>query len=57
MKGVLDPHNTGATLHQVMLEYLKVNSPVTPTPKKNALILDASQDLLSQVSGVDYTFR
>ena len=57
MKGVLDAKNTTATLHTAMHEYLKVNSPITPTPPKNAQILDAKETLLSQVSGVDYTFR
>lgn len=57
MKGVLDAKNTDATLHSLMIEYLKVNNPVTPTPAKNAIILDAPETLLSQVSGVDYVFR
>lgn len=57
MKGVLEPQNTTSTLHTVMLAYLKVNSPVTPTPPKNAKILDAPDTLLSQVTGVDYQFR
>ena len=57
MKGVLEPQNTTSTLHTVMLEYLKGNSPVTPTPPKNAQILDAPDTLLSQVTGVDYQFR
>jgi len=57
MKGVVDPKNTTSTLHTLMLDYLKVNSPVTPTPAKNAIILDAPDTLLSQVTGVDYEFR
>ena len=57
MKGVIDAKNTTATLHKVMLEYLKQNSPVTPTPQKNAIILDAPETLLTQVTGVDYVFR
>jgi len=57
MKGVMDPKNTTSTLHSVLKEYLKENSPVTPTPQKNAIILDAPETLLMQVSGVDYTFR
>ncbi|MBC5841773.1 5'-nucleotidase C-terminal domain-containing protein [Flavobacterium sp. F-380] len=57
MKGVIDPKNTTSTLHSVLKEYLKKNSPVTPTPQKNAIILDAPETLLTQVSGVDYTFR
>lgn len=57
MKGVLDAKNTTATLHSLMLEYLKANSPVTPTPAKNAFALDAPETLLTQVTGVDYQFR
>jgi sulfur-oxidizing protein SoxB len=57
MKGVSDAKNTNSTLHTVMKEYLKQNSPVTPTPQKNAIILDAPETLLTQVSGVDYAFR
>lgn len=57
MKGVLEPKNTTSTLHTVMLEYLKGNSPVTPTPPQNAKILDAPDTLLSQVTGVDYQFK
>lgn len=57
MKGVADAKNTTSTLHTVMLDYLKVNSPITPTPAHNAKILDAPDTLLSQVTGVDYQFR
>lgn len=57
MKGVLDAQNTDSTLHSLMIEYLAANSPVTPTPSKNAQILDAPETLLTQVSGVDYQFR
>jgi 2',3'-cyclic-nucleotide 2'-phosphodiesterase (5'-nucleotidase family) len=57
MKGVVEPKNTTSTLHTVMIDYLKNNSPVTPTPAKSAKALDASDTLLSQVTGVDYVFR
>jgi S-sulfosulfanyl-L-cysteine sulfohydrolase len=57
MKGVKNAKNTKSTLHQVMREYLAANSPVTPSPQGNAIVLDASQQLLTQVSGVDYQFR
>jgi sulfur-oxidizing protein SoxB len=57
IRGVLNAKNTVHTLHSVMKEYLKENSPVTPTPEVNAKILDASQNLLTQVRGVDYQFR
>jgi 2',3'-cyclic-nucleotide 2'-phosphodiesterase (5'-nucleotidase family) len=56
MKNVKNAKNTKFTLHQVMLEYLAANSPVTPTPELNAKVLDAPQTLLTQVTGVDYTF-
>ena len=46
-----------ATLHDVLLEYLKENSPVAPSPRKDAIALDAPASLLSQVFGVDYEFR
>lgn len=56
MKHVKETQNTAATLHSALKDYLKANSPVTPTPPLAAKILDAPQHLLSQVSGVDYTF-
>ena len=57
MKNVLNAKNTNHTLHAVMKEYLAANSPVTPTPSGNAIILDGPQKLLTQVYGVDYSFR
>jgi 2',3'-cyclic-nucleotide 2'-phosphodiesterase (5'-nucleotidase family) len=57
MKGVANAKNTQHTLHSVLKEYLKSNSPVTPTPPMNAKILDAPQTLLTQVTGVDYKFH
>ncbi|MDP2176159.1 MAG: metallophosphoesterase [Bacteroidota bacterium] len=57
IKGVKNAKNTTSTLHTVMLDYLRVNSPVTPTPSKNAIILDGPETLLTQVTGVDYQFR
>lgn len=57
MKGVVEPKNTTSTLHTVMIDYLKNNSPVTPTPAKSAKALDAPDTLLTQVTGVDYVFR
>jgi 2',3'-cyclic-nucleotide 2'-phosphodiesterase (5'-nucleotidase family) len=57
IKGVKEAQNTPATLHTVMLEYLQANSPVTPTPSKNAIALDAPEVLLTQVTGVDYQFH
>lgn len=53
---VTDAVNTPYTLHQVLKEYLKANSPVSPAPEQNAVILDAPPTLLTQVTGVDYDF-
>ena len=57
MRGVTDTKNTIHTLHSTLKAYLLANSPVTPTPPLAAKILDAPQDLLTQVTGVDYQFR
>lgn len=57
MRNVRNPQNTAFTLHSTMADYLKNNSPVSPVPEKNAIILDAPETLLSQVTGVDYEFR
>lgn len=57
MKGVANARNTAYTLHGVMRSYLQKNSPVTPAPPGNAKVLDAPQTLLTQVYGVDYSFR
>lgn len=56
MKGVKEGTNTAFTLHSVMKEYLQKFSPITPILRHDAKILDAPQELLSQVSGVDYKF-
>lgn len=54
---VKDTKNLPLTLHSVLRNYINANSPITPEPHKNAIVLDASQNLLTQVSGVDYEFR
>ena len=56
IKGVNNAKNTSYTLHTVMKDYLKNNSPVTPVPPLSAKVLDAPQTLLTQVTGVDYKF-
>ncbi len=53
---VTDGANTPYTLHQVMKEYLTANTPVTPKPEGNAIVLDAPSTMLTQVYGVDYKF-
>jgi 2',3'-cyclic-nucleotide 2'-phosphodiesterase (5'-nucleotidase family) len=57
IRGVSKASNTPFTLHSVLKEYLKLNSPVTPEPPLSAKVLDAPQKLLTQVTGVDYQFR
>ncbi len=57
MKGVKEAKNTAYTLHSMMKEYLAQFSPVTPVLRHDAKILDGPQTLLSQVTGVDYTFK
>jgi S-sulfosulfanyl-L-cysteine sulfohydrolase len=57
IKNVMDPQNTKYTLHENMMEYLKVNSPVTPNVHKSSIALDAPETLLTQVYGVDYQFH
>jgi 2',3'-cyclic-nucleotide 2'-phosphodiesterase (5'-nucleotidase family) len=57
IKNVAEAANTSHTLHQVMKEYLKNNSPVSPKLPLRAKILDAPQTLLSQVYGVPYKFE
>jgi 2',3'-cyclic-nucleotide 2'-phosphodiesterase (5'-nucleotidase family) len=57
MKNVKEPKTLLNTLHQTMKEYLKAFSPISPVAKHNAVALDAPETLLTQVYGVDYTFR
>lgn len=57
IKNVKNPRTELSTLHQTMREYLKANTPISPKPEGNALVLDAPQTLLTQVFGVDYEFR
>ena len=57
IKGVKNARNTPHTLHSTMEAYLAANSPVSPTPEGNARVLDAPQNLLTQVTGVPYSFR
>lgn len=57
MRNVANAANTQYTLHSVMKTYLAANSPVTPTLPGSADVLDAPQNLLTQVTGVEYKFR
>ena len=46
MKGVLDAQNTNATLHSLMTEYVKTNSPLTPIPAKKCHYIRCSRDII-----------
>jgi hypothetical protein len=54
---VQEGKNFDFTLHPVLKEYLATHSPVSPLPKGSARALDATPNLLSQVSGVPYQFK
>jgi 2',3'-cyclic-nucleotide 2'-phosphodiesterase (5'-nucleotidase family) len=54
---VTEGKNLPFSLHPVLKEYLATHSPVSPTPRGAAKILDAPPTLLTQVSGVAYAFR
>jgi sulfur-oxidizing protein SoxB len=56
MTNVQHAKNSPYALHDVLKDYLAVHSPVSPMPESNAIILDAPRTLLTQVTGVDYTF-
>ena len=56
MPNVKEAKTLSSSLHSVLKEYLALHSPVMPTPKGAAKILDAPDTLLTQVSGVPYTF-
>jgi 2',3'-cyclic-nucleotide 2'-phosphodiesterase (5'-nucleotidase family) len=57
IKGVKNPANLPFGLHDVLRDYLKAKGPVSPKPHGNAVVLDAPQSLLTQVTGVPYSFR
>jgi S-sulfosulfanyl-L-cysteine sulfohydrolase len=54
---VTEGKNMPYSLHPVLKEYLARHSPVSPVPVGAARILDAPPTLLTQVSGVNYSFR
>ncbi|EIM78805.1 metallophosphoesterase [Nitritalea halalkaliphila LW7] len=57
LDGVKNSENKPFTLHEALISYLEEHSPVTPKLRESAKALDAPQTLLTQVSGVPYTFR
>jgi 2',3'-cyclic-nucleotide 2'-phosphodiesterase (5'-nucleotidase family) len=54
---VRNPRKLGVTLHQVMRDYLKEHSPVSPAIEGRVIATDEAPDLLSQLKGYDYLFR
>ena len=54
---VLSAHKLGATLHDIMREYLEEHPVVSPVVEGRVTATDVPQDLLSQLEGYDYQFR
>ena len=54
---VKTPTRLGFTLHSVIEEYLKTNSPIAPTLEGRCIATDAPNTLLTQLMGVGYEFR
>ncbi|TKB97663.1 bifunctional metallophosphatase/5'-nucleotidase [Pedobacter cryophilus] len=50
------PQKLGYTLHQIMIEYLAVHSPVSPKIEGRVTATDQPQNVLSQLEGYDYKF-
>lgn len=57
LKDVASPKDHSVSLHEAVTEFLAANSPIDPTPRKDAIALDAPATLLTQVTGVDYEFK
>ena len=56
MEKVSNPRKPGYLMHDVVREYLAVNSPVAPVVEGRATATDAPSTLLSQMDGYDYEF-
>jgi len=57
MEQVKQPTLLKTFMHDVIEEYLKVNSPVTPKLQKRASATDEPPTLLTQLKGTSYEFR
>ena len=57
MMGVADPVDTGIMLHDVLREYLKNHSPISPVVEGRVQCTDQPTDHLSQLDGYEYSFR
>ncbi len=53
---VKEPTLHNATMHETLIEYLKVNSPVSPRVEGRVTATDAPSTLLSQLEGYGYAF-
>ena len=54
---VKNPRKTGVLMHQVIEEYLKIHSPVSPVLENRATATDQPHTLLTQLQGTTYEFR
>jgi 2',3'-cyclic-nucleotide 2'-phosphodiesterase (5'-nucleotidase family) len=54
---VMEAKKLGASLHDIIKEYLAVHSPVSPGIEGRVTATDVPQNLLSQLEGYDYEFR
>ncbi len=57
LEQVKNPRKPGATLHNIMREYLAAHPLVAPVIENRATATDAPSTLLSQLKGYDYEFR
>ncbi len=57
LEHVKNPRKPGATLHNIMREYLAAHPLVAPVIENRATATDAPSTLLSQLEGYDYEFR
>lgn len=57
MELVKNPTRLKFFMHEVIEEYLKVNSPVTPSVSNRAVATDEPSTLLTQLRGTTYEFR
>ncbi|MBK7309403.1 MAG: hypothetical protein IPI93_01090 [Sphingobacteriaceae bacterium] len=54
---VKDPKLTPHFLHEVVTQYLKENSPITPKIEGRSVATDEPKTLLTQLKGTTYEFR
>jgi len=57
LEKIINPRKPGATLHNIMREYLAAHPLVSPVIEKRSTATDAPSTLLSQLEGYDYEFR